>query len=258
MNLDLLPKRGFIKLPLLAHILGITESGIVQRIAKDKFPAPIKFGYSRVWKVEDVRKALGIPEDEIIENLSIQEESKKVIPQFLNTETLEKCVDEIIVDHPIFNRDIFLKHILKKNLFVITSKRKRYAEETVKNLLRRLRVSGYIEMLTVNSGSVCATYEKAKIRVSKKLKVRRGRKLQYSSFDKIICDEVMRIAHKKKEFISNDIFLSLKDTIGKKYKSYDSFTSTIRNCLRKLKIQGKLLYNNLEYPTAKKVWKLKK
>ena len=51
-----LPPEGFVRLPQVTYVLGISRSTLWDGIREGKFPKPIKLGSrTTVWNVEDIR-----------------------------------------------------------------------------------------------------------------------------------------------------------------------------------------------------------
>lgn len=56
LNIQPLPQEGFIRLPQVLHVLGISKTSFWQGIKDGRFPAPVKIGpRTSVWRVEAVR-----------------------------------------------------------------------------------------------------------------------------------------------------------------------------------------------------------
>lgn len=51
-----LPNEGFVRLPVVLHVLGIKKSFFWEQVKDGRFPKPIKMGRRvSVWRVEDIR-----------------------------------------------------------------------------------------------------------------------------------------------------------------------------------------------------------
>lgn len=54
--IPVLPREGFVRLPVILHVLGVCKTSFYLGIRDGKFPAPIKIGpRTSVWRVEDIR-----------------------------------------------------------------------------------------------------------------------------------------------------------------------------------------------------------
>lgn len=54
-----LPQEGFVRLPQVLHVLGISKTTFWDGIKKGRYPAPIKIGRRiAVWKVQDIRELI--------------------------------------------------------------------------------------------------------------------------------------------------------------------------------------------------------
>lgn len=54
-----LPREGFVRLPVILHVLGIGKTFFYDGIAEGKYPKPIKIGLrTSVWRVEDIRAVI--------------------------------------------------------------------------------------------------------------------------------------------------------------------------------------------------------
>ena len=54
-----LPKEGFVRLPVVLKILGISKCVFYAGIKEGKYPRQIKFGpRTSVWRVEDIREVI--------------------------------------------------------------------------------------------------------------------------------------------------------------------------------------------------------
>ena len=54
-----LPSEGFVRLPVVLHVLGIGKTSFWKGIQNGRFPKPVKIG-ARIaaWKVEDIRSLI--------------------------------------------------------------------------------------------------------------------------------------------------------------------------------------------------------
>ena len=54
-----MPEEGFVRLPIVLKVLGISRTALYNGIARGDYPKPIRLGpRMSVWRVDDIRKLI--------------------------------------------------------------------------------------------------------------------------------------------------------------------------------------------------------